>query len=184
MKTWIITNTIIKESVEYDIEPHIVPYISNQNVPVSMMELENNKCLCRVAGTPSQITTIIADTAITEQTDEQATTIIQSKYPDSSLENLDIADPEIDEIAKSLGLDPHIRADIQIPTRGKMVLQDQENCMMADISEKKGISRSMWDEEAGKSGKYPKGVDIEKAIKDGKGAAHEFILSRLRVKEA
>ena len=156
------------------------PYLADQDVHASILELPDNKCLCRVAGTPAQISAILADAAITEQTDDQATTIFQSKHPDSSLENLDIADPEIDEIAKSLGLDPHLRADIKIASRGKTVLQDQENYLMTHISEKKGISRSMWDDEAVKSGKYLKGIDIQRDVLDGKGAAHEFVLSRLR----
>lgn len=97
-------------------------------------------------------------------------------------EGCDCADPEVDAIAKANGLDPHSRADIQMPSHGKQVLQDQENYLMSQISEKKGMSRSMWDSEAVKSGKYSKGIDIEKDVIDGKGAAHEFILSRLRTK--
>ena len=179
MKKFIQTNII---GTGTDDDPKH-PYLADQYIPASMLELPDNTCLCRIAGTPAQISTILVDAAITEQTDEQATTIIQSKHPDSTLENLDIADPEVDEIAKSLGLDPHLRADIQIPSRGKMILQDQENYLMAHISTKKSISRPMWDDEAVKSGEYPKGIDIEKDIKDGKGSAHEFILSRLRAKE-
>ena len=156
------------------------PYLADQDVSASMMELADNDCLCRVAGTPAQIATILTYAAITKQTDEQATTTIKSKHPDSSLENLDIADPEIDEIAKSLGLDPYLRADIRIPSRGKQVLQDQENYLMAMISEKKDKSKQFWDGEASKSGKYSKGIDIQNDIIDGKDAAHEFILSRLR----
>ena len=176
MKIWIQTNII---GTVTELDPRR-PYLADQNIPVSMIELPDNKCLCRIAGTPAQIATILANAAITEQTDEQAETIIQSKHPDSNLENLDIADPEIDEIAKSLGLDPHLRADIQIPSRDKQVLQDQENYLMAQISTKKGISRPMWDDEATKSGKYLKGIDIQRDVIDGKSAAHEFVLSRLR----
>ena len=179
MKKWIQTK-IIGIGTEND-PKH--PYLADQDVPVSMMELENNNCLCRIAGTTSQIATILADTAITEQVDEQAITIIQSNHPNSSLENIDIADPEIDEIAKANGLDPHLRADIRIPSRGKTVLQDQENYLMAHISTKKDISKQFWDDEAAESGKYPKGIDIQHAIINGKGAAHEFVLSRLRAKK-
>ena len=156
------------------------PYLADQLVPASILELPDTECLCRVAGTPVQIATILADAAIIEQTDEQAETTLRSKHPDSNLENLDIADPEVDDIAKSIGLDPHSRADIQIPTRGKQILQDQENYLMSQISTKKGKSKQYWDNEASKSGKYPKGIDIQKDIIDGKCAAHEFVLSRLR----
>ena len=158
------------------------PYLADQDVPTSMIQLSDNKCLCRVAGTPAQIATILADAAITELTDEQAISMIQSKHPKSTLENLDIVDPEIDEIAKSLGLDPHSRADIQIPSRGEQVLQDQENYLMMQISTKKDKSKQFWDNEAVKSGKYLKGINIQHDILDGKGSAHEFILSRLRAK--
>jgi len=104
------------------------------------------------------------------------------KYTNSDLENLDVADPEIDEIAKSLSLDPQIRADIQIPTRGKQVLQDQENYLMAHICEKIGLGKDYWDAEAKKTSKWTKGIEIESDIKEGKTEAHEFVLSRIREK--
>ena len=156
------------------------PYLADHNVSASRMELASNECLCRVAGTPAQVAAILADAAITEQTDEQVETTIHAKHPDSSLENLDIADPEIDELAKTHGLDPHSRADIQTPSRGKQLLQDQENYLLTMISAKKGKSKKFWDDEAGKSGKWAKGIDSENGVLDGKGAAHEFVLSRLR----
>ena len=156
------------------------PYLADQDVPASMIELSDTECLCRVAGTAAQIATILADAEITEHTDEQVQTIIRSKHQDSDLENLDIADPEVDDIAKAQGLDPHLRADIQMPSRGKQVLQDQENYLLALISTKKGKSKKFWDDEASKSGKCAKAIDIENDIIDGKGAAHEFVLSRLR----
>ena len=173
MKTWIKTK--LSGTAE-----NLVPYLANQKIAYSLMILDADTCLCRIAGTPAQIAAILADAEITEQTDEQATAIIQSKYPNSTLENLDIADPEVDEIAKANGLDPHLRADIKIASRGKTVLQDQENYLMTMISEKKGISRPMWDDEAIKSGEYLNGIGIQRDTIDGKGAAHEFVLSRLR----
>jgi len=176
MKVFIRTEIIGKGSFEDPIRI----YLANQYAPASMMELPNGKCLCRVSGTPAQIATILADTTIIEQTDEQAKTTIQSKHPDSNLENIDIADPEIDDIAITLGLDPKLRADIQIQSRGKQLLQDQENYLLAMISTKKGKSKTFWDGETRKSGKYPKGIDLENAIIDGHGSAQEFVLSRLR----
>ncbi|MCD6137941.1 MAG: hypothetical protein J7J91_05055, partial [Deltaproteobacteria bacterium] len=94
------------------------PYLANQVVPASMIEIGNNECLCRVAGTPEQISAITADPDITQLTDEEARKIIKSKYPNSDLENVDVADPEIDKIAEAQGIDPKIRADIVIPSRG------------------------------------------------------------------
>jgi len=177
MKVWIKTK-IIGQGIEDDPKR---PYLAGQRVTASMIEIDTGACLCRIAGTPEQINTILEDTEITQLTDEEARQIIKSKYPNSDLENLDIADPEIDEIAKSLGLNPKIRGDIQIPTRGKQVLQDQENYLMAQISEKLGLTKDFWDTEAKKS-KWTKGIEIEHDIKDGKIEAHEFVLSRIRKK--
>jgi len=177
MKAWILTKIIGTGETE---DPKRA-YVAGQTVYVSMMELENNECLCRIAGMPKQISAIIADPEITQLTDAEAREIIKSKYPNSDLENLDIADPEIDEIAKAQGIDPKIRADIQVPTRGKQVLQDQENYLMAHICEKIGLTRDYWDLEAPKSD-YQKGIDIERDIKEGKIKAHEFVLSRIRKK--
>jgi len=179
MKLWIQTKII---GTGMDEDP-IRPYLIDQDISSSMMELLNGKCLCRVAGTPKQIDTILADPDIIKITDEQAKNLIQLKHPNSNLENLDIIDPEIDEIAKILLIDPHLRADIKIPSRGKQVLQDQENYLMAHISMKKSKSKQFWDDETSKSDNYSKGIDIEKAILDGKIDAHEFVLSRLRNKE-
>jgi len=178
MKSWIITKIT---GTGTDEDP-IRPYLADQDTVSSMMELPDGKYLCRVAGTPSQIVTILSDQDITELTDEQAKNLIHSKHPDSDIENIDVADPEIDEIAKTIGLDPHLRADIKTPSRGKQVLQDQENYLMTHISMKKGRSKQFWDDEAAKSGVHHKGIDIENAIIDGKADAHEFVLSRLREK--
>jgi hypothetical protein len=156
-------------------------YTANQNVSVSIMELKNNTCLCRVAGTPAQINVIKTDAAITVLSDDDAKVLIKGKYPDSDLENLDIADPEIDTIAKDVGLDPKIRADIQIPTRGRQVLQDQENYLMGLTCEKMKLTKAWWDKEV-KNGKWATGKELEDNIKDGKSEAHEFVLSRMRTK--
>jgi len=177
MKVWIKTK-IIGQGTDGDPKR---PYLAGQRVTASMIGIDMGACLCRIAGTPEQINTILEDTEITQLTDEEARQIIKSKYPNSDLENLDIADPEINEIAKLLGLDPEIRGDIQIPTRGKQVLQDQENYLMAHISEKLGLTKDFWDTEAKKS-KWEKGIEIEHDIKEGKIEAHEFVLSRIREK--
>jgi len=180
MKVWIQTKIIGTGSAE---DPKR-PYVADQTVDVSMMEIGTNTCLCRVAGTPDQISTITGDTEITQLTDEEARKIIKSKYPNSDIENVDVADPEIDEIAKAQGIDPKIRADIVVPTRGRQVLQDQENYLMAHICEKIGLTRDYWDAEAAKTTKWVKGINIEHSIKDGHVEAHEFVLERIRKKIA
>jgi len=178
MKVWIKTKIIGKGTDE---DPRRV-YLANQNVVASMAEIDTNTCLCRVAGTPDQISTILVDAEITQLTDKEARKIIKSKYLNSDLENVDVADPEIDEIAKAQGIDPKIRADVVIASRGKMVLQDQENYLMAHICERIGLTRDYWDTEAAKTTKWKKGIDIEHSIKDGEVLGHEFVLSRIREK--
>jgi len=178
MKVWVKTKII---GTGTGTDPRR-PYLSGQDVRYSVIELANDKCLCRCAGTPEQINTITADADITQLTDEEARKIIKSKYPDSDLENVDVADPEIDEIAKAQGIDPKIRADLIIPTRGRQVLQDQENYLMAHICEKLLLTRDYWDAEAAKTTKWKKGIDIEHSIKDGEVLGHEFVLERIRKK--
>ena len=178
MKLWIKTKIVGKGTDE---DPRR-PYLANQTLPASMIDLGNDTCLCRVAGTPEQISTITGDTDITQLTDEEARKIIKSKYPNSDLENLDVADPEIDKIAKAQGIDPKIRADVVISSRGRQVLQDQENYLMAHICEKILLTRDYWDTEAAKTTKWEKGINIEHSIKDGHAEAHEFVLSRIRKK--
>jgi len=175
MKAWIKTKFIVGEKGDRE------PYLAGLKLDRSLIDL-GDKCLCRVAGTPEQISAITADTDITQLTDEEARKIIKSKYPNSDLENVDIADPEIDKIAKAQGIDPKIRADVVIASRGKMVLQDQENYLMAHICEKLLLTRDYWDAEAAKTTKWKKGIDIEHSIKDGEVLGHEFVLSRIRAK--
>jgi len=175
MKVWIKTKFIAGEKGGRE------PHLAGLKLSYSLIDL-GDVCLCRVAGTPDQISTILADAKITQLTDEEARKIIKSKHPNSDLENLDVADPEIDEIAKSLGIDPKIRADIREPTRGKQVLQDQENYLMACICEKVGLGKDYWDAEAKKTTEWTTGIEIEHDIKDGKVEAHEFVLSRIREK--
>jgi len=176
VKVWI--KTILEEKKDTG-EVTRVPYLANQAVRYSITELENNECLCRVAGTPEQISAILADSQITQLTDEEARKIIKSKHPNSDLESVDVADPEIDEIAKSIGIEPQARADIQIPTVGKQLLQDQEKHLLSLISERLGLTRDQWDTYAKeKFGKW--GIDIDREIREGKNEAHENVLNIIR----
>lgn len=159
---------------------YLRPFLADQDVSASMMTLDDGMCVCRVAGDPSAIAIVAPHPDIDVLDDSAALSVMRGKYHECDLENVDIPDPEIDEIAKANGLDPHLRADIKTPSRGNQVLQDQENYLMAMISTKKGKSKQFWDDEAGKSGKYPKGIDIENAIIDGNNEVHEFVMSRLR----
>jgi len=175
MKAWIKTK-IIGTGAEDDPRR---PYLANQSVPASMIEINADTCLCRVAGTPDQISAITADAEITQLTDEEARKIIKSKHPNSDLENVDVADPEIDEIAKSVGIDPKIRADIVVPSVGRQVLQDQEKHLLSLISAKLGLTRDQWVTYAKeKFGKL--GIDIDREIREGRNEAHEIVLNIIR----
>ena len=178
MKVWVRTK--LEEKLDEITEEKIrAPVLANQDVRYSVMELKNNECLCRIAGTPDQISAITADAEITQLTDEEARKIIKSKYPNSDLESVDVADPEIDEIAKSVGIEPQARADIQIPTVGKQLLQDQEKHLLSLISERLGLTRDQWDTYAKeKFGKL--GIDIDREIREGKNEAHENVLNIIR----
>ena len=175
MKAWIKTKIIGKGTED---DPRR-PYLAGQSATISMCEMDADTCLCRVAGTPDQISAITADAEITKLTDEEARKIIKSKHPNSDLENVDVADPEIDEIAKSIGIEPQARADIRVPTVGRQVLQDQEKHLLSLISERLGLTRDQWDTYAKeKFGKL--GIDIDREIREGKNEAHEVVLNIIR----
>ena len=75
--------------------------------------------------------------------DEEARAIIKSKNPNADLEDVDVVDIELEELARSEGLDPHeIKRDILVPTRGKRVLQCQEAHLLRVLAKKKGIDIS------------------------------------------
>lgn len=136
-----------------------------------------NEVLLRISGTKKQINTFL----LYKITDEKAKAIIQLKNPNNNLENIDVPDIEIDEIAKIYGLNPNIRKDIQIPTYGKQILQNQINYLLKHISIKQNKSKEFWDIKAKETNKWKKGIDIEIDILNGNGEAQEFILSNLRI---
>jgi len=114
---------------------------------------------------------------------QRGNVINPTKMPDRenwACESCDCSDKEVNEIAIAQGLDPGIKADIILQTRGTHVLQDQENYLMAQISTKLGLSKEYWDSEANNSEKWENGNDIERDVIDGKQEAYEFVLSRIR----
>ena len=176
MKIWIKTKMIGK-GTESDPKRPYLPV----NLPYSMLDL-GDECLVRVSGKPEEIKKLLSDPNITVLKDEEARAIIKSKYPNVDLENADIIDVEIDEIAKEIGLDPHeIRRDIQMPTVGKQILQDQEKHLMTVISKKLGFSRAYWDKVAGIH-YNKKGIEIDRDIRTGYNYAHTFVLDRIRAR--
>ena len=191
--------------------PRLNGHEENSNISTAMTKpLSSGHILIRVEGMPKDIISL-QENAIAGLdgmillTDDEAEELIRTKLVKDvsqlkiqrghainpikmfdrenwTCENCDCCDREVDTIAIAHGLYPKIRADIVIPTRGKHLLQDQENYLMSHISEKIGLTKDYWDTEAAKTTKWKKGVDIEHDIKDGKGEAHEFTLSRIRMK--
>jgi len=161
MKLWIKTKIVGSGTAE---DPRRA-YIPTDNINCVMMEIDDNTCLCRIAGHPDEIKTILSDPNITVVTDAEALDIIKSKNKYFELEDLDVTDPELEELARSEGLDPHeIKRDVQVPTRGKRVLQCQEAHLLRVLAKKKGIDIS----------------DIEEHIELGSKHAHNRALARLR----
>jgi len=130
-------------------------------VRYSALDRGDGTCLCRVAGSPGVIRRIRQ-----RLSDDEAEAILKSLNPEFSLEDLDVPDPELDNILRTLGENPdEIRRQIQTPTKGKHVLQDQELAIIRRIAQHRGITIGKRDEDE---------------IKEGKTEAHERVLSRLR----
>jgi len=163
MKAWVKTK--LEKKVSITGETIRVPYLANQPVRYSVMELGNDECLCRVSGTPEQINTIAADSSVLLLTDKEAKELIKSRNPNSDLENIDVPDAELEELAKVEELNPHeIKRDVQIPTRGRQVLQCQEMHLLRILATKRGVDLS----------------DLEEDIELGSKHAFNRALARLR----
>lgn len=175
MKAFIQTNYITENNIKK-------PYLARQSAPYSVLELDPNSIIARVAGTPEQITLILSDPKILQLTENQVLTMAKERYPSFELYNCDVADVEVDAIATINGIDPKLRSDIKVSrASGIPVLQEQENYLMGIVSEKKGLTRQYWDEEAGSLVPSMTGQDIENKILDGSQESQEFVLSRIRL---
>lgn len=175
MKAFVQTKYVNKNSVNK-------PYLAGQNVPYSVMELEPNSIIARVAGTPEQISLILNDSNIIQLTEKQVLAMAKEKDSEFELYKCDVADMEVDILARTNGIDPKLRSDVKISrANGIPVLQEQENYLMGIVSEKKGLTRQYWDEEAGSLVPSMTGQDIENKILDGSQDSQEFVLSRIRL---
>jgi len=156
MKIWTETN-IIGTGSGLDMKRPDLP----SGVRYSMLDRGDGTCLCRVAGPPEVIGGIRR-----RLSDGEAEAILKSFNPEFELEDLDVPDPELDDELGTLGEDPdEVRRQVQTPTKGKHVLQDQELAVMRRIAQNRGIAISELDEDE---------------IKEGKTEAHERVLNRLR----
>jgi len=166
MKSWVITD--LYENTTDFTEPGLVPdlggFESDGDINFSVMDRGDGTCLCRVAGPQAKVKEIEQATVPNPQTDNQARDIIQTHHPDSDLENVDVPDPELDSMLEIEGEDPtDVRSDVQTPTEGDQVLQDQELHAMEVVAQKRGVD-----------------IPDKDRIKRGFGSAHENAMGRLR----
>ena len=140
----------------YEKDPEIVYSICIIDFPSNV--------LVRVSGSKTKIKAIEQSTVPNPQTDAQALSIIQSKYPDVDLRGVDIYDNEADSIAVANGINPlDVRKNASLES-GVPALQLQEMNLLKAISIKKGVDY------------LPYMADI----KHGKRDAHNNLLDKLR----
>jgi len=165
MKIWVETDfTTISRNGETFRAPDLGGYETDSDIASSVMDKGDGTCLCRVAGPQAKVRDIERATAPNLQTDGQARDLIQKHHPNSDLENLDVPDPELDSMLEAEGEDPiDIRSDVQTPTEGAQVLQDQELHAMEVAAQKRDVE-----------------IPDKDKIKRGFGNAHENAMKRLR----
>jgi len=167
MKIWVRTEAYNAGTAE---EPDYLPDLggneTDPDIRFSLMKVAfPDDVLCRVAGPQAKVRDIERATAPNPQTDDQARSIIKTHHPNSDLENVDIPDPELDSMLEAMGENPiDVRSDIQTPTTGNQVLQDQELHAMEVVAQKRGKDIS----------------PHEKGIKRGRKDEHEKAMKRLR----
>jgi len=150
-----------------------------EGLAYSMATLPDGNAIVRIAGDPAKVA-LAAESSITELDTTGFKSHLRARMANPEPENVDVPDPEIDQIAQTLGIDTSARGDVQVPTVGERVLQEQEAHLMALISERFGLQKSYWDQEAAARGL--RGADMDFKLKRGENDAHEFILSRIRQK--
>lgn len=159
MKLWIKTKIIGTGTDEDPRRPYLPA-----STHYSMLDLEN-ECLCRITITPNQLSSIQNDTNIAVLTDDEALQIIKSINQNAELEDVDVADVELEELAKQYGVDPvEEKRTVIVPTRGRRVLQCQEAHLLRVIAKKKSVDIS----------------DIEEHIELGSKHAYNRALARIR----
>jgi len=167
LKSWVETE-LYENTVDFD-TPMIIPnlggYETDSDVNYSVMDKGDGTCLCRVAGPSAKIKDIEQATIPNPQTDDQARAIIQEHRSDLALENIDVPDPEVDAMLEAEREDPtEVRSDVQTPTVGRQVLQDQEFHAMQVVANHRGVDIS----------------PHEQDIKRGRRDEHEEAMKKLR----
>jgi len=160
MKVWISTNLY---EAQYGSRRTRIPdlggYEMNSGLSYSVLDRRDGSCLTRVAG-PKQVVDLIVAPRLT---DEEARSLIKLYRPGSELWNVDVADPEIDELARGVGLDPYHERVRNGKYGGS--LWEQEPQIIKSVARAAGVSIS------------DKELDN---IRHGRCDAHENVLSKLR----
>lgn len=167
MKTWVRTecyNAGTSENPEN--LPDLGGYETDRDINYSLMRINfPTDVLCRVAGPQVKVKDIEQATVPNPQTDDQAGDLIRKHYPSSDLENVDVRDPEVDAMLEVEGEDPtEVRSNVQTPTVGRQVLQDQEFHAMQVVANHRGVDIS----------------PHERGKKRGRKDEHEKALKKLR----
>ena len=158
-------------------------YLPVHDISYSVIDLGMDNALVRMAGKREVIEKIIKDKEIKVLTDEEGLIELRRIYSFASLENLNIKDDEVDDIATMIEINPQIRADITITELERPVLEEQEIYLLQHICERMKISKKYWNEKSKLSGKWKDGQELEDEIRNGKCEAHNFILEHIRARK-
>lgn len=154
MKAWVKTKIIGSGNVR---DPRR-PDLKGLNLTYSMVDL-GTEALCRVSGKSLDITKLLLYSDVRELTDDEALTLIKSVNPNADLRNVDIYDDELDEIAKTLGINP-----IEVRKSVGSHFHEQEFALIKKIAEKLKVDVS----------------DVESDFKRGKNTAVKEIHRRIK----
>jgi len=165
MKSWIRTSCYQTTQNGQTVNlPDLGGYETDSEIRYSLAKISfPDDVLCRVAGPQAKVQAIV--NAKGEQTDDQADSTIKGINPNAGLHNVDVRDPEVDELAKAAGLDPHHERT----KNGKYgrPLWEQEPQIIESVARAMGVSIS------------DKELD---GIRHGRCDAHENVSSKLRRK--
>lgn len=145
MKIWTTTSCYVTGLEEPGYRPDLGGLEEDEDISYSMFKIDfPTSVLLRVAGPTAKLS------ALTPISDAEAAVFINAAG--ASLVNVDVPDRELDDIARSSGLDPSkIRREAKIDT--PQALQSQETALALEIATKKGKTISAEDIAGMKAGK-------------------------------
>lgn len=152
MKIWVRTSIIGAGTTEDPRRPDIPG-----GLPYSMVDLGDGTCVARVAGPYAQVS------ALTPITDDEARTLIKGYNPSADLFNCDVPDPELNDLAKTLGIDP-LEVRRRAPITTPFALQSQEAALLEEVTGRRDVDIS---------------ANLDR-IKEGRSDEHGKALEKLR----